>query len=218
MNEQLTLHNQMLDALLLDYTTGSLSRPLELLVETHIAMNPSSARALQLMLKLGGVLLEDIEPVSMSEGALDKVMREIEQDNDNQINMPRVPNRTPKRPIDTLLPQKDCKKSWRRIGIGVSEHIIDFGDELGKASFYRIAPGRSVPSHHHEGAEITLVLEGGFTDEFGSYGPGDISIHEAGSEHQPVADNDGECLVFAVNEGNIRLTGPLGRVISMIIN
>ena len=84
MNEQLTLHNQMLDALLLDYTTGSLSRPLELLVETHIAMNPSSARALQLMLKLGGVLLEDIEPVSMSEGALDKVMRQIEQDNDNQ--------------------------------------------------------------------------------------------------------------------------------------
>ena len=218
MNEQVTLHNQMLDALLLDYTTGSLSRPLELLVETHIAMNPASARALQMMLKLGGVLLEDIEPVSMSEGALENVMRQIEQDNDNLIAFEQIPCIASARPIDSLLPKRTCKKSWRRIGIGVSEHIVDFGDELGKASFYRIAPGRSVPSHHHEGAEITLVLEGGFTDEFGSYGPGDISIHEAGSEHQPVADNDGECLVFAVTEGNIRLTGPLGRVISMLIN
>ena len=218
MNEQVTLHNQMLDALLLDYTTGSLSRPLEMLVETHLAMNPQSARTMQLMLKIGGVLLEDIEPVSMSEDALSRVMRQIEQDNDNEMQSAQITALAASQPIDRLLPSKDCKKSWRRIGIGVSEHIVDFGDNLGKASFYRIAPGKSVPSHHHEGAEISLVLEGGFTDEFGTYGPGDISIHEAGSEHQPVADNDGECIVFAVNEGNIRLTGPLGRVISMIMN
>jgi len=218
MNEQVTLHNQMLDALLLDYTTGSLSRPLELLVETHIAMNPQSARTMQMLLKLGGVLLEDIEPVSMSEDALSNVMRQIEENNVVEAQSPQGENLASMHPIQRFLPSKNCKKSWRRIGIGVSEHIVDFGDNLGKASFYRIAPGRSVPFHHHEGAEITLVLEGGFTDEFGSYGPGDISIHEAGSEHQPVADNDGECIVFAVNEGNIRLTGPLGRVISMIIN
>jgi len=218
MNEQVTLHNQMLDALLLDYTTGSLSRPLELLVETHIAMNPQSARTMQMLLKLGGVLLEDIEPVSMSEDALSNVMRQIEENNVVEAQSPQAENLASMHPIQRFLPSKNCKKSWRRIGIGVSEHIVDFGDNLGKASFYRIAPGRSVPSHHHEGAEITLVLEGGFTDEFGSYGPGDISIHEAGSEHQPVADNDGECIVFAVSEGNIRLTGPLGRVISMIIN
>ena len=43
MNEQATLNTQVLDALLLDYATGALSRPLELLVETHLAMNEKAA-------------------------------------------------------------------------------------------------------------------------------------------------------------------------------
>ena len=73
-------------------------------------------------------------------------------------------------------------------------------------------------SHSHTGAEVTLVLSGGFTDETGSYGPGDIAIQEAGSEHQPIADDDGECMVLAVNEGQIRLTGPIGRVLNLLVN
>ena len=39
MNEQATLNTQVLDALLLDYATGALSRPLELLVETLLGLN-----------------------------------------------------------------------------------------------------------------------------------------------------------------------------------
>ena len=74
-----------------------------------------------------------------------------------------------------------------------------------------------MPVHSHDGTEVSLVLEGGFTDEFGSYGPGDIAIQEQNTEHQPVADDDGECIVFAVNEGAIRLTGPIGRMLNMIV-
>jgi putative transcriptional regulator len=77
MNEQVSLNNQVLDALLLDYAAGSLSQPLEILIETHLAMNPESAKTMQILMQLGGILLEECEPVSLSEDALDKVMSAI---------------------------------------------------------------------------------------------------------------------------------------------
>ena len=53
MNEQATLNTQVLDALLLDYATGALSHPLELLVETHLAMNEKSSRSMRTLMQLG---------------------------------------------------------------------------------------------------------------------------------------------------------------------
>ena len=79
MNEQATLNTQVLDALLLDYATGALSRPLEILVETHLAMNEKSCRSVRMLMQLGGILLEDSEPVSLSESALQDVMAQLSQ-------------------------------------------------------------------------------------------------------------------------------------------
>ena len=64
---------------------------------------------------------------------------------------------------------------------------------------------------------IKLAKKLKFTDEYGTYGPGDISIQETGAVHKPVADEDGECIVLAVNEGPIVLTGPVGRLLNMLI-
>ena len=221
MNEQATLNTQILDALLLDYATGALSRPLEILVETHLAMNEESSQSMRMLMQLGGILLEDCEPVSLSEGALENVMSQLGRyDTDTTKDSAKIHshNEWLPRPVANYVPSADCKKSWRRAGIGIMEADIDFGETGGQAKIYRIAPGTAVPIHTHTGAEVTLVLSGGFTDETGSYGPGDISIQEAGGEHQPVADDDGECIVYAVNEGQIRLTGPIGRVLNLLVN
>ena len=221
MNEQATLNTQILDALLLDYATGALSRPLEILVETHLAMNEESSQSMRMLMQLGGILLEDCEPVSLSEGALENVMSQLgRHDTDITKDSAKIHshNEWLPRPVANYVPSADCKKSWRRAGIGIMEADIDFGESGGQAKIYRIAPGTAVPIHTHTGAEVTLVLSGGFTDETGSYGPGDISIQEAGGEHQPVADDDGECIVYAVNEGQIRLTGPIGRVLNLLVN
>ena len=120
-------------------------------------------------------------------------------------------------PLRNYVQDISSPKNWKRIGIGLSEQAINFGDNFGSTKLYKIAPGYSVPSHSHDGNEVTLVLSGGFTDEYGTYGPGDISIQETGAVHKPVADEDGECIVLAVNEGPIVLTGPVGRLLNMLI-
>ena len=80
MNEQVSLNNKVLDALLVDYAAGALSQPLEILIETHLAMNPESAKTMQMLMQLGGILLEECEPVSLSEDALHEVMLAIADD------------------------------------------------------------------------------------------------------------------------------------------
>ena len=217
MNDQVSLNNQVLDALLVDYAAGALSQPLEILIETHLAMNPESAKTMQMLMQLGGILLEECEPVSLSEDALDKVMRAIAEDEEPLQKVTHSENSFLPRPISDYIPDLSCTKSWRSAGIGIARHDVKFSQSDMRATIYRIQPSRAVPSHSHTGSEITLVLAGGFSDESGTFGPGDIAVQEAGEVHKPVADADGECIVFAVNEGDIRLAGPFGRVFSLLV-
>ena len=217
MNKQNTL--TLLESLLIDYASGSLPLALEVLVESHISMNPSSARSIRMLLQIGGALMENSEPISMSEGSFEKLMDEIDAGQEEDFVKNAVSNDNDKLPLPlrNYISETNFQKNWRRIGIGLSEQTVDFGDEFGSAKLYRIGPGCGVPSHSHDGNEVSLVLAGGFTDEYGSYGPGDISIQETGAVHKPVADADGECIVLAVNEGPIVLTGPVGRLLNMLI-
>lgn len=227
-----TKKDEVIGALLLDYAAGVLESPLEILVETHISLNAASAKQLRMLMQLGGILLEECEPVSLSEGALDAVMAEIAKgENDREtatqdnvvafspshekkgVTVAHLP-----RPLADYIPDLSCEKSWRKISKGLSQCRIQFDGTEVEANIYRIAPGTSIPVHSHEGTEVTLVLAGGFTDETGAFGPGDIAIQETGATHKPVADDDGECIVFAINEGNIRLANPIGRVLSYLVN
>ena len=80
MNKQNTL--TLVESLLIDYANGSLPLALEVLVETHISINPASAKSIRMLLQLGGALLENSEPISLSEGSFEKLMAEIDSDFD----------------------------------------------------------------------------------------------------------------------------------------
>ena len=75
MNKQNTL--TLLESLLIDYANGALPLALEVLVETHISMNPESAKSIRMLLQLGGALMENSEPVSLSEGSFERLMEEM---------------------------------------------------------------------------------------------------------------------------------------------
>jgi anti-sigma factor ChrR (cupin superfamily) len=61
-------------------------------------------------------------------------------------------------------------------------------------SLVRFDPGAQFPAHDHPEGEEVLVLDGTFSDEFGSYPKGTFLLNPDGSHHTPYSE-DG-CLLF----------------------
>ena len=82
-----------------------------------------------------------------------------------------------------------------------------------RAGLGRSCPGcRATLAHGHAGSEITVVLQGSFSDQDGRYAQGDFLVRGPGDEHRPVAAADSDCLCLAVLDAPIRLGGLLGRL------
>jgi putative transcriptional regulator len=93
---------------------------------------------------------------------------------------------------------------------------IDDGDV--RASLLQIAPGGEIPNHTHTGFELTLLLDGSFEDESGSYVAGDFIWLDGRHNHTPKTQ-DG-CLCFTLvnsalhfNKGLSKLLNPIGNLI-----
>jgi putative transcriptional regulator len=106
---------------------------------------------------------------------------------------------------------------WRTLVPGLEECRI-FHDTRARASFLRCRPGRAIPAHTHGGLEAVLVLQGGFRDQGGHHGVGEIAVADRTIDHRPVADASVECIIFVVQEAPVRLTGPFGRVVQRLFH
>ena len=101
----------------------------------------------------------------------------------------------------------DTKKlPWKSLGLGVSQVVLKTKDSSATARLLKIPAGKKVPHHSHNGRELTVIFSGGFTDETGSYGPGDIQeIHDS-AEHQPWVREGEDCICLAVTEAPLKFS------------
>ena len=79
-----------------------------------------------------------------------------------------------------------------------------------------IPPGQSVPEHGHGGLELTLVLQGSFSDSEGSFGVGDVETAHGEIEHQPVAGQGAPCICLAATDAPLRFRGLIPRLLQPI--
>jgi putative transcriptional regulator len=103
---------------------------------------------------------------------------------------------------------------WHRVGRMFEEVRLPLSGSGVKAALMRIKPGQIMPRHSHSGLEYTLVLAGGYQDKGVAFRRGDYSELDSNQEHQPVADQDGECLCLVVLDAPVRLSGLVGRLIN----
>ena len=179
---------------LLDYATGALAEPFALAVATHLALCPACRAEVARLEAVGGALLEDAESVPPGGGAFERLMARIEQ---TPAQAPRpapvqpdaVASRVP-RPLRDRLPPNSRSWPWRRRG-GVDLLELEAGEAGFRVRLVRAAPGCGVPRHGHAGEEMTVVLEGGFSDAEGHYLEGDSVPAGPGVVHHPVADQTG---------------------------
>lgn len=205
------------DERLLDYAAGAAPEPLALLIATHLAFCPRCRHELGELDMLGGALLDDMPPETMSDDCLDRMLARIERP-----SPPEKAERSPlKRKGDPSIPAPLShyldgtldELSWRRRG-PISEVALMPPAEDHATRLLKIRAGAAAPRHTHRGSELTLVLKGSFTDAHGHYRPGDVGEADSMIEHRPVAGEEEDCVCLTVVDAPLKLTSPLGRLIN----
>lgn len=205
----------MLFALLARYVAGGLPAPARVLVESHLALRPSSRAIVATLETLAGEALSDEKPVALAlrEQRLDAIFASQPP---QAIAPPGRSDGLFPKPLRDFVGFDAGDVPWRRRLPGFKVHDISEIDGC-SASLFLLRPGRALPEHGHEGAELFLVLDGAFSDRFGRFTRGDISIADETVDHRPVAEAERPCIGFMVMEGKPRLSGPLRRRLGDIL-
>jgi putative transcriptional regulator len=200
------------------YAAGCLDPAFTLMVETQSVLRPEIRRSVAASEMIAGGLLETAPEAALSAGALDRALAAIdaiEASADLSVKAGRAAGEA----MDEVLALPEPLRSaamdaiehtgWQSMGRGLKRLILRSGDRL-ESELYRISPGARLPRHSHAGNEYTLVVAGGFSDERGSYGPGEVVINGPDDLHQPVGDEGEVCYALAVRDGGLRFTGMMG--------
>lgn len=210
--------------LLWDYYRGALTPGLALVVRTHAEMCPDCRADLRLFNQIGAAMLAEVEPVEMSDSALDLALARIERP-DTEADGPTPRSlRHPAFLEGFELPQslKDAAvkgRYWAAPGVWMAP--IDAGDTQRRARTYLmfVKAGMVMPQHTHRGMETTVVLKGSFSDHNGEYKVGDLAVCTPDDSHSPAISADGDCLCLIWQDAPIipqtwlgRLLQPLARI------
>ncbi|EXJ13070.1 MULTISPECIES: ChrR family anti-sigma-E factor [Nitrincola] len=206
------------DATLMAYASGSLPQGMALLVACHLHWCPHCRQRLAEAEAIGGALLAQIEPMSLKADALKSVMDRL--DLEEEIPLPQIrPVQTATdlpAPLHHYLQTNLDHLPWKRLGYGV--HHIDLNLKgPGATRLLKIAPGVSVPHHTHAGNELTLILRGSYTDEFGRFSAGDVADLDGEVKHQPIVDTDQDCICLIATDAPLKFTGLMGRLVQPFI-
>ena len=200
------------------YASGTLDPALALLLGTQRALRGETDTALALSDILSGALLERETPAIMADDALQSAFASIDA-LETQNHILKSPAKLASNALDEILALPEPlrgiaieaagKKGWQRTAPGIQRLTLDVGSDA-ETEIYRIEGGTAVPRHSHEGTEFTLLVSGGFSDETGSFGPGDLTVKGPEDTHQPVADRGEVCFTLAIREGGLKFTGVMG--------
>ena len=95
---------------------------------------------------------------------------------------------------------------WKKITRSLSISYLKTGDPNYEFALYHIKAGGKIPEHTHRGTEMTLVLEGGFSDADGRYDRGDFIFRQATDVHAPTALQTEYCICLSVVDAPLKFT------------
>ena len=188
------------EATLVRYAAGALPEALAIVTATHLGFCAHCRQILTTLEATGGVLLDELPPVSLKDNALEQLLSQLDQPPPAEppVLHPELPP-----PLHKVMLGR-----WWPIGFGVRWRPLRLsGTAWG--GLVLAQPGRSLPRHGHDGLELTCVLSGAFADETGHYLPGDLEEPDIDHDQPPATVGTVPCLCVIASEG-MRLRGVLG--------
>ena len=209
--------------ILMSYAAGNASESFSLIVASHITICDKCRKDVSLFEDIGGKVLEESLSVATNSDTLDIILSKLDDySNDNEASSSAEKNSIFKNipvVLHKMLPEGNTlTEKWKK-GIGGIKYFdinIDGSNKDSHARMLYIPPGKKLPNHGHESQEITLVLEGGFTDENGHYNSGDVAIEDEHNTHTPIADAIKGCVCLTVYEGNLKFKGFFGPFLNFL--
>jgi len=163
--------------------------------------------------------LEQTEPVPMSEGAAARALNLLEKEQASPRSSlgTRAFGKSVWQPEQKTLLGYDLGP-WRWVSPGLHYRAVktNAGGDT-RVFMLKAVPGLKIPEHSHSGTELTCVLSGAFIHEGGRYAAGDCDDADQDVGHSPVIDGDEECVCLVAMQGQIKLSGIIGRLIQPFI-
>lgn len=194
------------------YAAGSLDEAYALVVACHLSLcDQCRADAMALEL-LGGEMIEDMPEATISDNALEATLKLIEARPPAATRAPVVKKGSVfPAPLQAYAGPDASDVKWKAVGGGVRQKVLDCGGEATARLLY-IPSGKAVPDHGHRGLELTLVLQGSFSDHVDRFGRGDVEIGHPDLDHQPVADPGEDCICLAATDAPLRFNALIPRL------
>lgn len=218
----------MVEMLLMQYAAGALSPYEALMVAAHVSVNPESRRKISRYEAEGGRMICDEKPAPVKSDCLDSVLRKIDGCGENNLSSPSPHNysddslslKIPAPVLDLLYRSCGNKKlCWQQVAQGIRKidlNVCTSEPRRRRLRLIHLMPGQATPLHAHAGREVTVVLDGGFTDCTGHYAKGDIVIvDDPRFVHSPKADDTG-CLSLTLTDAPLRFTQPVVQFFSIL--
>tara|TARA_R110002049_G_scaffold152916_5_gene317087 strand:- start:3450 stop:4100 length:651 start_codon:yes stop_codon:yes gene_type:complete len=191
--------------LITEYTAGSLPLAQAACVSVHVNQCQRCQRTAEQLAELGASLFEALEPVPVGDDLLNLVLERLDDEKPLEYAKPKSSNGTPAL-LQRLMRGDFSDLNWRNIGSTLRISHLKTGDPDHEFALYHIRAGGRIPEHTHRGTEMTLILEGGFSDANGSYHKGDFLIRRPGDVHAPTALQSEDCICLAVLDAPLKFT------------
>lgn len=215
--------------MLVEYASGALSLPHALCVSTHLDQCEHCRAHVRKLSQLGGLMFET-PPDEPSRKGLDSLKASLferlgqatSEATATDIQVASVKSsdfaryQVP-RSLRQYIPEDYDSLSWMRLSPSFKLATLCQETEGAQVALTRIKAGASMPLHTHTGDELTLVLEGAFSDEDGVYRKGDFLSRSCDDKHRPMVTEDAECICLTVLDGPIEFTGWFSRMLNPIM-
>lgn len=199
------------DAMLAAFAAGNLSHAFAVVVASHVSLCAKCRAALEAHQTLGGVLLEETSAVAVSSSLKGEILAQL----DAPFTPEPVFERSGIYPGPVMAAMKGRAPRWKTLGMGVRQDIL-WADAGGSVRLLYIPAGQAVPDHSHNGLELTLVLQGSFSDGTGRFGVGDLEIADEHLDHTPTADEGDACICLAATDARLRFRALVPRLLQPI--
>lgn len=214
----MNINHHLDDATLVSYSAGALSQGMALVVASHLSVCPQCRERAEVNDTVGGALLESLEPETLTDGMLASILTRID---DLPVQLAEVSVEPGLIDPEVPAPLRDyihCpldQLEWKRIVPGVAYYDMPW-EGRGVSRLLRIAPGKSMLAHTHNGNELTMVLRGSFSDEVGRFRRGDVADLDDQIEHQPLVDSKDDCICLIATDAPLRFTTLFGKLVQPI--